>query len=104
MPEPLSDDQITAGLAEAPGWSRRGDELTAVYRPGRAGVPRFYTAVAAAEDELDHHASVTVLYGTVTLAVNTHDAGNTITRRDLALAVRVAAVAAEQGVAAGQSG
>jgi 4a-hydroxytetrahydrobiopterin dehydratase len=98
MPKPLSDDQITAGLAKAEGWTREGDELTATYKVGRANVLPFYTAVAAVEDELNHHANVHIVYGTVVFKVNTHDAGNAITELDIALAEKIAAIAAAQGV------
>ncbi len=58
----------------------------------------FYTAVAAAEDELNHHAGVHIVYGTVSFRVNTHDAGNAVTELDVALAVKIAAIASDQGV------
>jgi 4a-hydroxytetrahydrobiopterin dehydratase len=92
--ETLTDDQIAAALAELPGWAVVDGALTGTYRAERADVPPFYLAVAAAEDDADHHARVTILYGTLTFALSTHDAGGAITDRDSALAVRIRDLAA----------
>ncbi|MFD0328173.1 4a-hydroxytetrahydrobiopterin dehydratase [Streptacidiphilus monticola] len=94
----MADAAVTQGLASAPGWSREGDSLVAAYKPGRDRVLAFYTALAALEDELNHHATVTILYGSVALRVNTHDAGDRITATDLRFAERVAALAKDLDV------
>lgn len=94
MRTPLTDESIAEALAGLPGWRREGDELVAEWTVPRAEVPGFYLAIAGVEDELDHHAQVGVLYGTVTLRVNTHDAGHRITARDVDLARRVSELAA----------
>jgi 4a-hydroxytetrahydrobiopterin dehydratase len=95
---PLTDDELAAALRELPGWTVKDGELTATYKGARAAVPPFYAVVAAAEDEADHHARITILYGTITFAVNTHDAGGAITAKDTALAARISAMAAERGI------
>ncbi|SFC54301.1 4a-hydroxytetrahydrobiopterin dehydratase [Streptomyces aidingensis] len=94
---PLTESELQDALAGLPGWTVREGELTAVFKADRARVPALYAAVAAAEDEADHHARVTVLYGTVGFAMNTHDAGGAITARDIALATRITALADEHG-------
>lgn len=91
---PLTDDQIAKALEGLPGWHVENGELTAAYKSGRADIVPFYAAVAAAEDEADHHARVTILYGTISFALNTHDAGGAITEKDTALASTIAALAA----------
>jgi 4a-hydroxytetrahydrobiopterin dehydratase len=93
MREPLTDDQIAAGLTPLKAWSRTGDSLRATYSLKREQVLPFYIAVSAAEDELDHHAEVRIVYGTVAFALTTHSAGNTVTGLDLTLAARIAALA-----------
>jgi 4a-hydroxytetrahydrobiopterin dehydratase len=90
---PLTDDRLTEVLAGLPGWTATAAGLTAAYRAPRASLPGFYAAVAAAEDEADHHALITILYRTITFAVNTHDADGAITERDAALAARIAVLA-----------
>ncbi len=49
----------------------------------------FVGKVGRLAEELDHHPDIDVRWRTVTLAVNTHDAGNTITAKDFDLARRV---------------
>jgi 4a-hydroxytetrahydrobiopterin dehydratase len=90
----LTDEQIADALAELPGWAVVDGALTGTYRAERSDVPPFYLAVAAAEDDADHHARVTILYGTITFALTTHDTGDAITGRDSALAARIRDLAA----------
>jgi 4a-hydroxytetrahydrobiopterin dehydratase len=97
---PLTDDQLARALQDLPGWTVKDGELTATYKAGRSAVPPFYAAVAAAEDAADHHARVTILYGTIAFALNTHDAGGAITAKDTALAARIADLATGHGATA----
>ena len=81
-------------LAAAPsGWGDVGGKLTknftfATFAEGIAFVGR----VGALADEHDHHPDIDVRWTTVTLAVNTHDAGGALTARDLKLAEAVEAL------------
>lgn len=92
---PLTETEITAALAELPGWQFGDDSLTAAYSLDRAVVPQLYVAFAAAEDDADHHAEVTILYGTIRFVLNTHDAGGVVTAKDTAMAARLSAIAAD---------
>ncbi|GGZ56697.1 putative pterin-4-alpha-carbinolamine dehydratase [Streptomyces inusitatus] len=94
---PLTDTELAQALTDLPGWSVRDGKLTATFKADRSAVPALYTAVAAAEDEANHHAEVTVLYGTIGFALNTHDAGGAITALDTAMAARITALADEHG-------
>lgn len=49
-------------------------------------------------DEADHHPDVDLRYPHVTVRLVTHDAGSVLTRRDLELARRISAAAAELGI------
>ncbi|MGP3756218.1 4a-hydroxytetrahydrobiopterin dehydratase [Streptomyces sp. IBSNAI001] len=96
--EPLSADDIEAGLRELPGWQLDGDRITRTYRlPNHFAAAGLTVHVAQIQDELDHHSDLTLGYNTVALAVNSHDAGGAVTRKDLALAARVEAIAAGHG-------
>ncbi|MFJ6573872.1 4a-hydroxytetrahydrobiopterin dehydratase [Streptomyces sp. NPDC091292] len=99
---PLTEPQLAESLTALPGWTVENGELTATYRATRARIPAFYADVAAAEDQADHHARITILYGTIAFALNTHDAGGAITAKDTAMATRIAqlATAHEASVAA----
>lgn len=97
---PLNDDELAKALENLAGWNSSDNALVAVFKGPRQNLVPFYTALAAAEDEANHHAKVTVLYSSVTLELNTHDAGNTITARDTALAAQVNELAAAHGFTA----
>jgi len=45
--------------------------------------------VAFIAEELNHHPRFDNTYNTVALTLNTHDAGNTVTEKDLTLAARI---------------
>ncbi|MEU0933941.1 4a-hydroxytetrahydrobiopterin dehydratase [Embleya sp. NPDC005971] len=95
--QPLTDAELTKALADLPGWRVTDGELTATYKCARADVPAFYATVAAAEDQANHHARITILYGTLSFALTTHDAGDRITATDVEFATRVASFAAAHG-------
>ncbi|UOQ73318.1 4a-hydroxytetrahydrobiopterin dehydratase [Hymenobacter cellulosilyticus] len=59
----------------------------------------FMTEVAAEAERLDHHPWWANEYSWVEFRLRTHDAGNTVTKRDHRLADAIDAVAARYGVA-----
>ncbi|MFE5239057.1 MULTISPECIES: 4a-hydroxytetrahydrobiopterin dehydratase [unclassified Streptomyces] len=96
--EPLSASDIDAGLRELPGWELEGDRITRTYRlTSHFAAAALTVHVAQIQEELNHHSDLTLGYNTVAIAVNTHDAGGAVTRKDLALAARIEAVAAGHG-------
>ncbi|ANW19070.1 4a-hydroxytetrahydrobiopterin dehydratase [Streptomyces clavuligerus] len=94
---PLTETELAQVLTDLPDWTVRNGKLTATFRADRPAVPALYAAVAAAEDEANHHAEVTILYGTIGFALNTHDAGDAITALDTAMATRLTALADAHG-------
>ncbi|MER6916776.1 4a-hydroxytetrahydrobiopterin dehydratase [Streptomyces sp. NPDC000594] len=94
---PLTSAELDRALADLPGWTVRDGRLTATFTTERSAVPSLYLAVAAAEDEANHHAEVTILYGTVGFALSTHDAGDTITALDTAMAARLTSLVTARG-------
>ncbi|MCX4863166.1 4a-hydroxytetrahydrobiopterin dehydratase [Streptomyces sp. NBC_01005] len=96
---PLSQQEIEDRLGDLPGWSLEGNRITCTYRLHSHFAALGLTAhVAAIQDELNHHSDLTLGYNTVSLSVNTHDAGDVVTENDLKLAARVAAIADGHGV------
>ncbi|QJT05101.1 4a-hydroxytetrahydrobiopterin dehydratase [Streptomyces asoensis] len=96
--EPLSQKEIEDRLSELPGWSLDGDRLTRVYRlDSHFAAASLAVHVARIQDELDHHSELTLGYNTVSLAVNTHSAGGSVTDLDVELARRVEAAAPAHG-------
>ena len=49
----------------------------------------FMTKVALLAEKADHHPSWHNVYNTVKISLNTHDAGNTVTDKDVALATDI---------------
>jgi 4a-hydroxytetrahydrobiopterin dehydratase len=95
--QPLTPAELDQALGTLPDWRVVDGDLTATFELARPAVGAFYAAVAEAEDAADHHARVTILYGTVTFALNTHDAGGAITGKDVDTARRITALATEHG-------
>jgi 4a-hydroxytetrahydrobiopterin dehydratase len=49
----------------------------------------FMTKVAFAAEKMDHHPNWSNVYNKVTIHLNTHDAGNTVTEKDRKLAAAI---------------
>ena len=91
--ERLSDAEITAGLADLPGWERVGDEIVKRFeRPSFADAVTFVVRIGFLAEAADHHPDLDLRWRTVRVALTTHDAGG-LTGRDLALASAVEGVA-----------
>lgn len=54
----------------------------------------FMTQVAALADERDHHPTWTNTYNKLEIWLSTHDAGNTVTRKDRELAAAIDEISA----------
>ncbi|MFF7634592.1 4a-hydroxytetrahydrobiopterin dehydratase [Kitasatospora sp. NPDC008050] len=93
---PLTEDEITAGLARLPGWQRQGPAITRT--ADAADFPsaiRVVVAVAEAAEEMDHHPDIDIRWRTLTFALSTHSAGG-VTDLDLQLAARIDAAFNQQ--------
>ncbi|QDQ14592.1 4a-hydroxytetrahydrobiopterin dehydratase [Streptomyces spectabilis] len=105
--EPLSQKEVEDRLAELPGWSlaetaqqaaASGSSLTRSYRLGsHYAATALVVHISQVQQELDHHAEITLGYDTVSLAVCTHSAGGALTERDFELARRVEELAPGHG-------
>lgn len=96
--EPLTDKEIEDRLAELPGWSVADDLLKRTYAferhlPGATMVVH----IAQIQEELGHHADLTLTYNRLKVAVNTHSVGGRITRLDFGLAHRIEEIASGHG-------
>jgi 4a-hydroxytetrahydrobiopterin dehydratase len=49
----------------------------------------FMTQIAFEAEKMDHHPEWTNVYNKVTIKLSTHDAGNIVTEKDLALAKKI---------------
>jgi 4a-hydroxytetrahydrobiopterin dehydratase len=85
----LSDDQVRDAMAGLTDWEVRDGQLTRTFsfETYKDGVV-FASAVGFLADKLNHHPDLTVGYGKVTVAVNTHDVGG-LSPYDFELARRI---------------
>jgi 4a-hydroxytetrahydrobiopterin dehydratase len=86
--EPLSDQEIDAGLATlGPAWRREGDSIVAeLERDDFAAAIALVNRIAAEAERADHHPDILIHgYRHLTITLSTHAAGG-LTQRDFALA------------------
>lgn len=89
----LPEEQIRRALARLPGWEFVAGQLRREYRfHDFVDAFAFMTAAALRIQEMDHHPEWSNVYGTVRIALWTHDAGG-VTDRDLELALRLEVLA-----------
>jgi 4a-hydroxytetrahydrobiopterin dehydratase len=96
--EPLSQDEITERLGPLPGWRMDGDRLARSYRLGsHFAATAMVVHIAQVQEELGHHAELTLGYNTVGVTVNTHSVGGKVTDLDVDLAHRIEDLAPGHG-------
>jgi 4a-hydroxytetrahydrobiopterin dehydratase len=85
----LDEAAIAAALRELPGWSYDPAGDGALVRSYRfadfVAAFGFIAQLAALQERMDHHATITNTWADVSLRLTTHDAGG-VSERDLALA------------------
>src|SRR5687768_16700844 len=84
---PLTDEAIRAELPALPGWEHENDALKKrfVFSAFPEAIS-FITRIAFEAEKRDHHPEIRNVYATVDIAINTHDAGNRVTAKDVELA------------------
>ena len=96
-PEPLSDTEIEAHLAELPGWTRIGDEIARTFRHTYHECVHFAVYVAAKAEEVSHHPDMHITWQRIGFRITTHDAGHKLTEADFSLARNIDAIAKARG-------
>ncbi|MEO5743604.1 MAG: 4a-hydroxytetrahydrobiopterin dehydratase [Terracoccus sp.] len=90
----------TADVLAGTAFTHGQGSLRAEYATGDfAGAVRLLDEVAAVAEELNHHPDVQLGYGRIAFELSSHDAGG-VTERDLALALRIQALADAAGAPA----
>ena len=81
--------QVTKALTGLDGWSADGDAITRTFKfADHITAFGFVTRVAMAAEVMDHHPDLRIVYNTVDIRLNSHDAGG-VTDRDAKLAARI---------------
>ena len=80
-----------------PGWAEEGNSLTRTFeRADFVNALAFVLEVGRLADAADHHPDIDIRYRTVRLSLSSHDAGNIVTERDLALAEEINDISEER--------
>lgn len=88
--EPLSDAAIQDALNDLDGWRHEDDKLKKTFELSNfQAAVSFIVRLSFHAEELNHHPEIQNVYNTVDIALTTHDAGNTVTEMDTALAKRI---------------
>ena len=94
MSKPLTSEEITRVCSELAGWTFENDALTKTFKFGSfREALSFMTRVAFEAEELNHHPDWTNVYNRVVIRLNTHDAGDKVTAKDVELAKRMEKIA-----------
>ncbi len=89
----LDDSEISGRLSEIAGWSYEGGSLTREFQFGNfVAAFGFMSSVALLAEKMDHHPNWSNVYNSVSIALNTHDAGG-VTDFDFVLAGQINEVA-----------
>jgi 4a-hydroxytetrahydrobiopterin dehydratase len=87
MATPLSHAQLADALAALPGWSGDGQGLhRELTFPGFPQAIAWMAQVAPAIEQANHHPEWSNVYNRVRIVLRTHDAGDRVTAKDVALA------------------
>ncbi len=82
----LSDQAITATLADLPGWALEGGQIAKQYRfDGFPAAVAFVVRISYEAEAADHHPDLDVRYNKVRVALSTHSKGG-VTAKDVDLA------------------
>ena len=95
MPErrKLDDSEISGRLSQIGGWSYENGSLNREFQfDNFIAAFGFMSSVALLAEKLDHHPNWSNVYNTVSIALNTHDAGG-VTDFDFVLARQINEVA-----------
>ncbi|MFY9265824.1 MAG: 4a-hydroxytetrahydrobiopterin dehydratase [Solirubrobacterales bacterium] len=91
--ELLSEEEIQAGLAGVPAWSRDGAAISRTFDCGDfKGAVALLNAVTELAETLNHHPDVAIAWKDLTLTLSTHSLGG-LTAGDFELARRIDALA-----------
>ena len=97
----LTEDQVDAALRGLPDWRYRLGGLVTVYKaPAAAAALELIAAVGRLAEEQNHHPDLDWRYRRVFLRYSSHDAGDKVTRLDVAAATAASAAAAGIGATA----
>lgn len=90
----MTESEVKDALTDLDGWSLEGNSLVKQYvlKDFRRAVA-FIVQIGFEAEAMDHHPELTNVYNRVRVSLSTHDAGNVVTRKDVALAAAIETIA-----------
>lgn len=90
MRNPLSDTEIDDALGTLDGWTFEDDQLKKSFSfdDFRSAIA-FVVRMSFEAEEMNHHPSLSNVFNSVDIALNTHDAGGKVTEMDVTLARKI---------------
>ena len=86
----LSEQDIHVALTDLEGWSFDDNALSKSFQFGSfREAMSFLLRVGFEAEEANHHPEIVNVYSSVRIRLTTHDAGNTVTDKDVSLARRI---------------
>ncbi len=76
IPTPLTSEEITAELAQAPGWAGDTEQITKTFAIDYHTGIRIVVDVARTAKEVGHHPDIDVRWSKLRFGITTHDAGH----------------------------
>lgn len=93
MANPLSDTQIHEALNSLEGWEFGDDEISKEFNfQDFSEALGFIVRVGLEAEKQVHHPNLFNVYNTVKITLNTHDAGDKVTQKDLDLAKAIESI------------
>jgi len=90
MSKALTAEEIAQACAKLAGWAFERDALAKTFKFGSfREAMSFMNRIAFEAEELNHHPDWTNIYNRVVVRLNTHDAGDKVTAKDVELAGRM---------------
>lgn len=89
----MSPEQISDHMKDLPGWTYENDALSRTFSFGSfQEAISFLVRIAFEAQAKNHHPELGNVYDKVSVRLTTHDAGNTVTSKDIDLAKRITAL------------
>jgi 4a-hydroxytetrahydrobiopterin dehydratase len=93
MAQPLSEKEISEALNSLDGWEFEDDEISKEFEFNDfSEALGFIVRVGLEAEKQVHHPQLFNVYNTVSIGLNTHDAGDKVTQKDVDLAKAIESI------------
>lgn len=93
MAQPLTEEQLNTKLKDLTGWEFKDDFIFRKFEFNNfKEALAFIVRVGFEAEEQAHHPNLSNVYNTVNISLQTHDADNQVTQKDIDLATAINAV------------